>query len=63
MSGTNGGNKLILSAQSLGPYEVTVRKFAQLKDDIFAHVYKALCPVHIEQIILTYLLKFTVHMK
>ena len=35
-------NKSILFAKIFDPYEVTQREFAQIKDDLFAHVYKAL---------------------
>ena len=38
MPRTHGANKLILFAQILDPYVVT---FAQIKDALFAHVYKA----------------------
>ena len=42
MPRTHGANKSILFAQILNPYEETLREFAQIKDDLFAHVYKAL---------------------
>ena len=42
MPRTHGANKLILFAQILDPYEVTPKEFAQIKDVLFAHVYKAL---------------------
>ena len=38
---THGANKSILFAQILDPYEVTLDEFAQIKDVLFAHVYKA----------------------
>ena len=41
MPRTHGTNKSILSAQILDPYEVTLSKFAQIDDALFAHVYKA----------------------
>ena len=41
MPRTHGANKPILFAQIIDPYEVTQREFAQIKDDFFAHVYKA----------------------
>ena len=42
MPRTHGANKLILIAQILVLYEVTLRGFAKIKDNLFAHVYKAL---------------------
>ena len=36
-----GANTSIIFAQIFDPYEVTLREFAQIKDDSFAHVYKA----------------------
>ena len=42
MPRTHGENKSILFAQISDPYEVTLLEFAQIKDDLFAHVYKAL---------------------
>ena len=41
MPRTHGANKLILFAQILDRYEVTQKEFAQIKDVLFAHVYKA----------------------
>ena len=41
MPRTHGANKSILFAQIFNLYEVTPREFAQIKDDLFAHVYKA----------------------
>ena len=41
MPRTHEANKSILFAQILDPYEVTQREFAQIKEDLFAHVYKA----------------------
>ena len=49
---THGANKSILFAQIFDPYEITLRDFAQIKDDIFAHLYKALSRVYL------HLLKF-----
>ena len=40
MPRTHGANKSILFAQILDPYEVTLDEFAQIKDVLFAHVYK-----------------------
>ena len=51
-------NKIDLFAQIFYPFEVTLPEFAQINDALFAYVYKALCPVHMEQIIQFYLLKF-----
>ena len=42
MPRTHGANKSILFAQILDPYEVTQEEFAQIKDGLFAHEYKAL---------------------
>ena len=42
MSRRHGANKSILFAQILHPYEVAMSEFAQIKDDLFAHVYMAL---------------------
>ena len=42
MPRTHGANKSILFAQILDPYEVTLDEFAQIKDDLFSHVYEAL---------------------
>ena len=41
MSRTHGANKSNLFAQIFNPYEVTQSEFAQINDDLFAHVYKA----------------------
>ena len=41
MPRTHGANKSILFAQIFNPYGVTQDKFAQIKDILFAHVYKA----------------------
>ena len=49
MARTHGANKLILSAQIIDPYEVTLREFAQINDDLFAHVYKALSLVYMSK--------------
>ena len=38
MPRTHGANKLILFAQILDPYEVTLVEFTQIKDVLFAHV-------------------------
>ena len=42
MPRTHEANKSILFAQIRDPYEVTPDEFAQIKDALFAHVYKAL---------------------
>ena len=42
MPRTHGANKSILFAQIVDPYEVTLDEFAQIKDALFAHAYKAL---------------------
>ena len=42
MPRTREENKSILLAQIWDPYEVTTDEFAQIKDVLFAHVYKAL---------------------
>ena len=39
---THEANKSILFAQIWDPYELPPDKFAQLKDALFVHVYKAL---------------------
>ena len=49
MPRTHGANKPILFAQILDPYEVTPEEFAQIKDVLFAHVYKALGRVYISK--------------
>ena len=41
MPRTHGANKSILFAQISDKYEVTLREFAQIKDNLFAYVYKA----------------------
>ena len=63
MPRTHGANKWILFAQMLDAYEVTLSEFAQIKRVLFAHVFKALCPVHMEQINRVYLLNFSIRMK
>ena len=50
MSGIHGANESVLFAQIFDPYEVTIREFAHIKDDLFAHVYKASRPRLHEQI-------------
>ena len=50
MTRTNGANKSILFAQIFDPNEVTPREFAQIRDDLFAHVYKALW-MHLPELI------------
>ena len=42
MPRTHGANKYILFAQIFDPYEVTLREFEQIQNDLFAHVYRAL---------------------
>ena len=44
MPRTHGANKSVFLAQIFDTYEVTLWGFAQIKDDLFAHVYKALRP-------------------
>ena len=46
---THGANKSILVAQIFDPYEVTLRECAQIKDGLFAHVYKALGRVYLRK--------------
>ena len=41
MPRTHGANKSSLFAQIFNPYEVTLSKFAQKIEGLFAHVYKA----------------------
>ena len=41
MPRTHGASKSILFAQTFDPNEVTLREFAHINDDLFAHVYKA----------------------
>ena len=38
----HGANKSITFSQILDPYDVTLDQFAEIKDVLFAHVYKAL---------------------
>ena len=41
MPRTHGANKSILFAQIVDPYKVNLDEFAQIKDVLFAHEYKA----------------------
>ena len=41
MPDTHGANQSILFTQIFDPYEVTLREFARIKDDLIAHVYNA----------------------
>ena len=39
---THGANKSVLFAQIFDPYEVNLQEFAQIKNGLFADVYKTL---------------------
>ena len=49
MPRTHGANTLIWFAQIVDPKEVTSEEFAQIKDVLLAHVYKALCRVYMSK--------------
>ena len=51
MPRTHGANKSNSFAQIFNPVEVTLSEFAQIKDGLFAHVYKALGLVHVIKIL------------
>ena len=50
MPNRHGANESILFAPILDPYKVTPSEFAQINDGLFAHVYKTLGRVYMEQI-------------
>ena len=52
MPRTHGANKSILFAQSIDPFEVTLDEFAQIKNALFAHVYKPCLHEQINQLLL-----------
>ena len=46
MPRAHGANQSILFAQNFDPHEAILWEFAQIKEDLFAHVYKALDRVY-----------------
>ena len=46
MLSTHGAIKSSLLAQIFNPYEVSLSKFAQINDGLFARLYKALIMLH-----------------